>query len=247
MHVALQRPGAGNGTDTKRIEEIKVNIFTKAAAAGAVAATLALTGAAAASAGTARIHPDATAPCTNCVNVFNQGQGHHYILSTAGHYGSPVTIQHASNSSVAEDFIAYSPGTLGQFIRAGIIKRGSYVANKYPHSFPVFEAEYSPGGFASGLCAGVAGTAKNGEGVTLRDCGYSAHTVWVGDLDNAQPDSDSLLSFGDVPLVNASDRNFSRPLVLTFEGVGSQLKVTEQQRNVGLVVDTQEWGLTNVI
>ena len=220
--------------------------FKRAAVAVTAASAVLAFGATAASASTPHARPNATAPCTDCVNVFNQGQGHHYILSTAGHYASKVTVQHASNSSVAEDFIAYSPATLGQFIRSGIISRTSYVANKYPHTDPVFEAEYSPGGFASGLCAGLRTAGTNGEGVTLRDCGFSARTLWVADLNNAQIDGASLLGF-DVPLVNASDRQFSRPEVLTFNGVGSQVSITEQQRNVGLVIDTQLWGLTNVI
>ena len=213
-------------------------------ASGAAVAVLGL-GTATASASVRSAGPDATIPCTLCINVFNQGQGNQYILSTAGHYGSPVTIQHASNASVSEDFIAYSPATLGQFIHAGIIKRGSYAANHYPWSFPVYEAEYSPGGFDSGLCAAVKGTAHNGEGVTLRDCGQAARSLWVGDIDNALPDTSSLIG-EDIPLVNASNKSFSRPLVLTFNGVGAQASVTEQQRNGGVVIDTEEWGLTNV-
>jgi hypothetical protein len=220
--------------------------FARAAVTLTAVAMLGGVGLTAASASVPHAKPNATVPCALCVNVFNQGQGNHYILSTAGHYGNPVRIKHASNSSVSEDFIAYSPGTLGQFIASGKISSGSYVANKYPHSDPVFEAQYSPGGFDSGLCIAVKGTAHNGEGVTLRDCGAAARSLWVGDISNAQPDGRSLLG-ADVPLVNASDNSFSRPLVLTFNGVGSQLSVTEQQRNNGVVVDTQEWGLTNVV
>jgi hypothetical protein len=103
-----------------------------------------------------------------------------------------------------------------------------------------------PGSFTSGYCIGVAGKATNGKKVVLRDCGAAAHTLWVADLDNSVPDSNSLFPFGDTPLVNTSDSSISNPIALTFEGPGKQLKVTEEQANGGQVTDQFEFGATDV-
>jgi len=220
-----------------------MKIYFKAGAVLASAAASLALGLAPAS---AAAKPDATPQCAGyCVNLFNEQQGSQYILSTGGVYSSAVTIQHASNAAFAEDFHAYVAGTLGKFIWAGLISKSSYSAISYPWSSPVFEAQYSPYGVNSGLCAAVKGTAKNGSLVLLRDCGAAARSLWVADVANEVTDPHSTLGF-DAPLVNASDKSFSQPLVLTYEGVGAQLKVTEEGGLIGTVPDSQEWGLTNV-
>jgi hypothetical protein len=82
---------------------------------------------------------------------------------------------------------------------------------------PAFEIEYAPNGAYSGLCAGVASTATQEEGVTLQECGASSKTVWAVDLyDNA---FDAFVT-GYAPLINGSDTNFSQPYVLTYPSSG---------------------------
>ena len=219
----------------------------RAAAALAAAGALVLAGAGAASAHTVPSgRPNATPSCGSyCVNLFSEQAGPLYVLSTPGVFNAPVFTEHASNTAAAEDFHAYEAGTLGQFIHAGLIKRRSYSALNYPWSWPVFEAQWAPYGVDSGLCAAVKGTAHNGSLVVLRDCGAAARSLWVGDLINEVADSNSTLGF-DVPLVNASDVSFSRQLVLTYNGVGAQLTVTEIQQDLGVTSDANEFGLTPV-
>jgi hypothetical protein len=117
---------------------------------------------------------------------------------------------------------------------------------------PAIELEYSPFGVDSGLCVGVAATARAGEGVTLQPCGVSAKTVWIIDVN----DSPATLRHGYVPLINGSDTNFSHPFVLSYPANGfptdkprPQLFVknltgfsTAIGTPIGSVDDTQLWG-----
>ena len=224
-------------------------VVAPVAVAGALAVSVAP-----ASAGVHGVKPMATVACGGgCTNLFNEQWGNQYIQAVKnGKYNAPILIRHASNNAKSQDFIVTQVGTLGDFCSidggTGFIPANSYVCINYgvaDPAYPVFEAQYAPGSFTSGFCVGVAGKAKNGELVTDRDCGAAAHTLWVGDIANAVADGNSLLGF-DAPLVNASDSSLSDPLVLTFEGIGKQLKVTEEAKNGGQVGDNQEWGITDV-
>lgn len=197
-------------------------------------------------AGNSTAKPQATIICNSfCNDLYSRQFSTQFILSTAGAYNSPVTLAQASDSTVSEDFNAYVVGTLRQFIRAGVISKQSYVALRYPHWWPVLEDEYSPDGNSSGFCVGVAGKATNGKLVALRDCGAAAHTLWVADLRNEQPDSLSTYPFGalDVPWINASDTSISHPMALTQHGQNAQLSTSEEVTQFGLVDDNQLWGV----
>ena len=225
--------------------------FARTAVTLTAVAMLGGVGLTAASASVPHAKPNATPSCGSyCVNLFNEQEGPLYVLSTPGVFNAPVFVDHANNFAAAEDFHAYVAGTLRQFVRAGLISRQSYAWLNYPHTWPVFEAQFAPYGVDSGLCAAVKGSAHNGSLVVLRDCGAAARSLWVGDLINGVADSNSTfvgpLGNEDVPLVNASDKSFSRQLVLTYEGVGAQLKVTEIQQALGSTADVDEWGLTPV-
>ena len=116
---------------------------------------------------------------------------------------------------------------------------------------PAFELEYAPFGVDSGLCAGVAATARAKEGVTLQPCGVSAKTVWIADTNDPRPPWS-----GYVPLINGSDTNFSHPFVLTYPGNGFPTEKPRPQlftsnltgfshgrgTPIGSVNDTQLWG-----
>jgi hypothetical protein len=73
----------------------------------------------------------------------------------------------------------------------------------------------------TGLCAGVAATAVNGEHVTLQPCGVSSKTIWIA---GEHPVSGSTttkwdpLSQFEEPLINGSDTNFTDPYSLTYGG-----------------------------
>jgi len=98
---------------------------------------------------------------------------------------------------------------------------------------PAFEIEYTPDGVDTGLCAGVARTATQAEGVTLQECGASPETVWAIDLYD-QPFESLVLAF--VPLINGSGANFSQrfaePFALTYPFVGFPLDKPRPQLQV---------------
>jgi hypothetical protein len=198
------------------------------------------------------VKPLATTACgSGCTNIFNEQWGPAYIQAVAkGKYNSPVLMRHASNGAKSQDFIVAEVGTLGDFCAidggSGLFPANSYSCINYPAAWPVFQAQYAPGSFTSGLCIGVAGKATNNKKVVLRDCGAAAHTFWVADLDNSVADSNSLFPFGDTPLVNASDSSITNPISLTFNGPNKQLTVSEQSANGGQVSDKYQWGATNV-
>jgi hypothetical protein len=218
-------------------------------------AALALAGTGA-SASAVVIPPHAIVNATNacgagCTNIYSEQWGPAYIQAAAsGKYNAPVVMRHASNGAKSEDFTVAEVGTLGDFCAidggSGLFPANSYSCINYPAAWPVFQAQYSPGSFTSGLCIGVAGKATNGKKVVLRDCGAAAHTFWVADLKNSVPDSLSQFPFGDTPLVNASDSSITNPISLTFNGPNKQLTVSEQSANGGVVSDKYQWGATNV-
>jgi hypothetical protein len=92
---------------------------------------------------------------------------------------------------------------------------GSYICH-HNSSFAVFEAEWSPYGNSTDLCAGVAVANRPWENITLRPCGVSDHTLWIANLANRVGNS-CRGSDNYCPWMNASDNNFRAPLVLTLD------------------------------
>jgi hypothetical protein len=212
----------------------------------AVAAALGITAAGVANASNnspAAKKPQATKVCgKRCNDLFNVQLGYKFIPTAVGKYGTDLDLRLAHNFLPSQDFIASQVGTLAQFINGGLISPTSYVALNYPGTFPVFEEEFAPYSVTTGFCAGVSRRdLREGGGVTLRDCGDTARTLWVGDLNNAIKDKHSIFGF-DLPWVNAADPNFSHPLVLTTDDFG-ELYLSELSFNGGAVNDNQEWGV----
>ncbi|HET7017911.1 MAG TPA: hypothetical protein VFI65_28575 [Streptosporangiaceae bacterium] len=221
-------------------------------ALGAAAAllTLASTAAQAAQAGEHHNRPAATPACGfNCFELSSlvlgpdqiQNAYIHGDLGTGGRVGQFVNLKTASNSHPNEDFTGANVGNLSDFC-GGLIPTASYVCVNYPPTYPVFESNWAPFGNDSGLCAGLATANLDNEPVTLQNCGVTAKTLWVGDLKDATTHHGHLYT----PWVNASDPNFSHPLVLTVSGTPkvpfNQLRVT--RLNVltgGTVPDSQEF------
>ncbi|HXP20751.1 MAG TPA: hypothetical protein VN840_14000 [Streptosporangiaceae bacterium] len=160
-----------------------------------------------------------------------------------GKIGQKLDLQRASNSHPNEDFSGAQVGVLGSFC-GGLIPAESYVCINYPSNYPVFESDWTPFGNETGLCAGLAAPGLNGQNVTLQACGAGAPTLWVGDLANATAYDGRAYT----PWVNASDPNFSHPLVLTVDPgstrPGNQLKAERLNLLTGHVVrDSQEFTL----
>ncbi|HEV2260568.1 MAG TPA: hypothetical protein VGS06_46280, partial [Streptosporangiaceae bacterium] len=146
--------------------------------------------------------------------------------------GAPLILFRTANSDPALDFSAEFDGLTSDFYAAGlvssavamhwgcvgglivpvIIPGGQIVCSPGYTNDPAGEIEYAPYGVDSGLCAGLAATAFNGEGVTLQPCGVSARTVWIVDT----VDAGRNITNAGLPLINGSDTNFSHPYVLTY-------------------------------
>jgi len=203
---------------------IKTRVLA-AAAALTIAGTLAAAGATTAGAATPSCGPD-------CINVFSKNFGTYHnpqfvldVQQQAIKVGQPIIMFRQSNADPAEDFTVTNEGLVSDFFAAGLVSSalnlhyGNGTAPPVGYDHYAFEDEYSPYGVESGLCVGVASTAVANEKVTLQPCGVSAKTVWVVDFLDACPFSNPLY-FGEAPVINGSDTNFSHPFVLTYPGNG---------------------------
>jgi hypothetical protein len=216
------------------------------------AAILLTLGATAAQASVHPVSPNATPACGGgCFDLSSLVLGRHQIQNayifgdngTGGQVGQFVNLKTASNTRPNEDFAGANVGDLADYC-GGLISIESYVCINYPPTYPVFESNWAPFGNDSGLCAGLAIANLNNEAVTLQNCGVSAKTLWVGDLANSTVVHGHLYT----PWVNASDPNFSHPLVLTVGGPtgrpANQLRVDRLNVLTGNTVpDTQEFTL----
>jgi len=211
----------------------------------------------------------------NAIDIFSRAFGTHRtpnfvldVLRQGAKVGQPIILFRTSNTDPAEDFVPSIQGTTADFFAAGLVSSavalhyGCIPATQAGGNFPncglngvddpAIELEYAPFGVDSGLCVGVAATARQGEGVTLQPCGVSAKTVWIIDAN----DSPATLNRGYVPLINGSDTNFSHPFVLSYPANGfptdkprPQLQVKNltgftqgRGTQVGSVSDFQLWG-----
>ena len=220
-------------------------------------APLALAGGLVMAAGTAG--NAATIDCgATCVALASQEYGTGYVSAVSdgtAQVGQQIMLSAAGQYS-AEDFRTEYVGTVADFLAAGLVTPafalhyGCIPTVNFPDCFgsttqsfndPAFEIEYSPDGVYSGLCAGLASTAAQEEGVTLQECGASPKTVWAIDLYN-QPFESIILGYA--PLINGSDTNFSQPYVLTAgSSAGDTLTTDQLQTTAGTVNPAQMWQL----
>jgi hypothetical protein len=192
----------------------------------------------------------ATSSCgQTCIDIFSDEFGNHaspnYILDVQGQgrIGQPVILYSASDNNPGEDFRLAMDGTVADLYAAHIVTAalalhyGCIPKVNFPDCFgqtkfavndPAFEIEYTPGGTYGGLCVGVAGTAVQGEGVTLQECG-SSRTVWAVDQYDQPVD---FFFHGYAPAINGSDTNFSQPFVLTYPQSGIPTDMPSPQLQV---------------
>jgi hypothetical protein len=121
--------------------------------------------------------------------------------------GQP-TIMHPAGPDPEEDIIVHRAGMVTDFFAAGMV---SADVNSHYGTQRAVQVEYAPYGVPSGLCAGLATTAYQNEGLTLQPCSIPATTVWIVDA----ADSPATATDGYTPLVNGSTTDFTRPLVMT--------------------------------
>jgi len=193
----------------------------------AAAATLTMVG----GLGTAGVLGAATASAATpscghaCINLFSRDFGTYRtpnftvdVLRQGSKVGQPVILFKTSNSDPALDWSLSFQGATSDLCAVGLVSAltclhyggaGHTINGKATPDLAAFEIEYAPFGVDSGLCAGVAATASQNEGVSLQPCGVSGKTIWI--VDN--PDSQYRAY---VPLINGSNTNFSHPFVLTY-------------------------------
>ncbi|WP_406434385.1 hypothetical protein OHA59_46180 [Streptomyces sp. NBC_01589] len=165
--------------------------------------------------------------------------------------GQPTAMHPVSTYRAAGDIIGHRAGAVSDFYKDGLV---SAEVNKHYGSLHAVEVEYAPHGQRTGLCAGLAHTAYQDEGLTLQKCGVSAKTVWI--IDTA--DSPATASQGHFPLVSGSTRNFAHPYAMTFTHrasfqhgdhghghlVPNQIRVDRLMGNPSHVPASQLWGTT---
>jgi hypothetical protein len=226
------------------------------AATVAVTTTLGLSMQGAASASTHAVKPTATPSCGfTCANLFSERFGFSLVQdSNHGRWtvGNPLILKQASNSNTGEDFTVTDIGAVStlcsEWPDPGSFSPTSYACLNYGQvsdTFDVFEANFSPAGLPSDVCAGLATNAHTGEAVTLQTCG-NPRTEWIADVDNST--EDFFFGFFLTPWINSSDLPSSHPQVLSVSTRNRSPRhpltvKPEQQFSDGTVNDGQEWGV----
>ncbi|GGN60729.1 hypothetical protein GCM10011579_026120 [Streptomyces albiflavescens] len=158
--------------------------------------------------------------------------------------GQPTAMYPVSTSDPAGDIVGHRLSPVSDFYKDGLV---SAEVNEHYGDQSAVEVEYAPHGVRTGLCAGLAHTAYQGEGLTLQKCGVSANTVWIIDIPDA--------SQGHFPLVSGSTTDFAHPYAMTVThdasgyddvatAVPMQLRVARLMGTPSDVPDSQLWGAT---
>ena len=151
--------------------------------------------------------------------------------------GQPTILATPSSSSAAGDLIVSRAGPVSAFFAAGLVSAA--VSHHYSTQTAV-QIEYAPLGVPTGLCAALATTAFQNEGLSLQPCSVPGTTVWIKDF----KDSSSTSYF---PLVNGSTTDFCHPFGMTVNGDPAgkplpQIKVRHLIDNPEDVPNSQLWG-----
>ncbi len=214
-----------------------------AAATLTVAGGASAVGALSASAAT----PQCTASGNTCIEIFSAEFGTpaspgfvETVFHGVAKAGVPTELHRASSTDPAEDFIAHG-GLVSQFYAAGMV---SAAVNSHYGSEQAAQIEYAPLGVPTGLCAGLATTAYQGEGLTLQPCSTPGTTVWV--IDTADSPTTAPANF---PIVSGSTTDFAHPFGMTYPDKRDpacerlpQITVTRLTGNPAHVPDWQLWG-----
>ena len=155
--------------------------------------------------------------------------------------GVPTILHRASSSDPAEDLIVPLAGPVSMFYKLGMV---SAAVNSHYGSEIAVQIEYAPLGKPTGLCAALATTAYQNEGLTLQPCSTPGTTVWI--IDTADSPATAPTYF---PIVNGSTTDFTHPFGMTFPGKADpahrlfpQIKVRHLIGNPAHVPDSQLWG-----
>ena len=158
----------------------------------------------------------ATPACgPGCIAVFSPAFGTHgnpqfveAVLDGVGAVGRPLVLKRASSSDPSEDFLPRG-GLVSDFSTTGMV---SAAVNDHYGSLRAAQLEHAPSGIASGLCAGLAGTADEDGPLGLQPCSVPGTTVWIADT----ADWPATAAAGFSPLVNGSTTDVAHPLAMTY-------------------------------
>jgi hypothetical protein len=135
---------------------------------------------------------------------------------------------------------------VSDFFNDGLVSEA--VNSQYSGEHAV-QLEYAPLGVPSGLCAALATTAYQNEGLTLQPCSVPATTVWI--IDTA--DSPATIAENYFPLVNGSTTDFVHPFGMTYPSEADpsdkqlpQILVRHLIGNPIHVPDRQLWGVAKM-
>ena len=150
-----------------------------------------------------------------CVQIFSKMYGPGFVESAfqgIAAAGQPTILHRASSSDPTGDFInpLGHPVKVSVFYAQGMVSAA--VNAHYGSEFAV-QVEYAPYGQGTGLCAAVATTAYQNEGLSLQPCSTPGTTVFIIDL----ADSPSTAPYY-FPIVNASTTDFTHPYTMTIDG-----------------------------
>jgi hypothetical protein len=210
-----------------------------------LAAAAALTVAGGLAAATAPPAAASTTQCgTACVQIFSKLYGPGFVESAlpgAPAAGLPTIVHAASTTDPTGDFInpLGHPMPVAYFYAQGMVSAA--VAAHYPLPDVAVQVEYAPDGQPTGLCAAVATTAYQNEGLSLQPCSTPATTVFIIDF----TDSPST-EFSYFPIVNASTTDFTHPFTMTIDGNPAhkpflQITLQHMHDNPTDVPDNQLW------
>jgi hypothetical protein len=124
--------------------------------------------------------------------------------------GVPTGLRRVSSTDSAGDVIVSRTGRVSDFYAAGMV---SAAVNDHYSSLQGVQIQYAPRGKATGLCAALATTAYQNEGLSLEPCSTPSTTVFV--IDTADSPATAPTYF---PIVNASTTDFVHPYTMTIDG-----------------------------
>lgn len=152
--------------------------------------------------------------------------------------GVPTIVHRASSFDPAGDFIVPQKAPVSTFYAEGMV---SAAVNAHYQTETAVQVEYAPYGHPTGLCAAVATTAYQGEGLSLQPCSTPGTTVFI--IDSA----DATAAAPYFPIVDASTTDFTHPFTMTIHGdpaheLFPQITLEHMVGNPANVPDNQLWG-----
>jgi hypothetical protein len=191
----------------------------------------------------------ATTQCgPHCIQVFSRVFGTpaqpnfvETVFQGAARAGQPTILASPSSSNPAGDLIVSRVGLVSAFFAAGLV---SAAVNLHYGTEVAVQIGYAPLGVPTGLCAALATTAFQNEGLSLQSCSVPGTTVWIKDFADSRATAPTYF-----PLVNGSTTDFIRPFGMTYPSKADpakkklpQIIVRHLIDNPATVPDRQLWG-----